>query len=108
MSMTDPIADFLTRIRNAIQAKQKQVDIPTSKLKREISRLLVEQKYISGVNEIKDGKRDYIRIALKYSSDGESAIEGLVRVSSPGLRKYVKTERMPRVVNNLGIAIVST
>jgi small subunit ribosomal protein S8 len=108
MSMTDPIADYLTRVRNAIKAKQTKVDIPYSKLKEEITKILVEYRYIQNFINIDDGKQGMIRIYLRYDEDENSVITTLKRVSKPGLRKYVKANEIPRVLNNLGIAILST
>jgi len=108
MSMTDPIADYLTRIRNAIKAKHTKVDIPYSKLKEEITKILLEYRYIQNYINIDDGKQGMIRIYLKYDEDENSVISALKRISKPGLRKYVKASEIPRVLNNLGIAILST
>lgn len=108
MFMTDPIADYLTRIRNAAQAKHLKVDIPASNLKREITKLLYEYKYIQDYIIIDDGKQGIIRIYLKYDEDESCIIQGLKRISKPGLRKYVKADKIPRVYNNMGIAILST
>ena len=108
MSMTDPIADYLTRIRNAIKAKQTKVDIPFSRLKEEITKILLEYRYIQNYIKIDDGKQGMIRIYLKYDEDEQSVITTLKRVSKPGLRNYVKGTEIPRVLNNLGIAIIST
>lgn len=108
MSMTDPIADYLTRIRNAIKAKHTKVDIPFSTLKEEITKILVEYRYIQNYIKIDDGKQGMIRIYLKYDDNENSVIKSLQRVSKPGLRKYVKATEIPRVLNNLGIAILST
>lgn len=107
MTTTDPISDYLTRLRNAIRARHKRVEVPSSGLKREISRILLEQKYISGFTEIKDNKQGVLRITLKYS-DGRSAISGLQRISTPGLRTYKGAQELPRVLNGLGIAVIST
>lgn len=107
MSMTDPIADILTRIRNAIHANHRKVDIPASNLKKEIARVLLEQSFIQNFIYIEDGKQGILRIYLKYN-ESNSVIAGLRRVSSPGLRKYVGVKEIPRVLNNLGIAILST
>jgi small subunit ribosomal protein S8 len=107
MSMTDPIADFLTRIRNAAKANLKRVDIPASSLKKEIARILKEENYIRDYAIIEDGKQNIIRIALKYR-DGESVIKGMDRISRPGLRKYSTNDTLPRVINGLGIAVIST
>ena len=108
MSMTDPIADYLTRIRNALKAKYTKVDIPFSGLKEEITKILLEHKYINNYIKIDDGKQGLIRIYLKYTNDDQSVIRSLKRVSKPGLRQYVKSTEIPRVLNNLGIAILST
>jgi small subunit ribosomal protein S8 len=108
MSMTDPIADYLTRIRNALQAKHKYTDIPASNLKRKLSRILVEQGYIKKYIVIDDGKQGLIRIWLKYDQDNNPVISKLIRVSKPGLRQYSNVENLPRVKNNLGIAILTT
>lgn len=108
MSMTDPIADFLTRIRNAAKAQHKHVDIPASNLKKRMTQLLLEQKYIANFTNIDDGLQGLIRIYLKYDASGKSIIKELVRVSKPGLRKYVDHTDLPRVKNNMGVAIIST
>lgn len=108
MSMTDPIADYLTRIRNAQQAEHKYVDIPASNLKRKMSRLLLEQGFIKKYIVIDDGKQGLVRIWLKYDKDNNPAISKLVRVSTPGRRKYVDVDNLPRVMNNIGIAIMTT
>ena len=107
MNSTDPIADFLTRIRNAIRARHKKVDVPASGLKRELARILLEQKFINGYSEIKDNKQGVLRVSLRYT-DGISAISGLKRVSRPGLRVYTPVKRLPRVLNGLGTALIST
>ena len=107
MNTTDPISDYLTRLRNAVRARHKRVDVPSSSLKREISKILADQKYIGGFTEIKDTKQGILRIMLKYT-DGVSAITGLSRVSTPGLRRYVPAGELPRVLNGLGIALIST
>lgn len=108
MSMTDPIADYLTRIRNSVQARHTKVDIPASNSKKQISRILKDYGYIQNFLLIDDKKSGVIRIYLKYDSDGDSVINGLRRVSTPGLRKYVSSKEIPRVYNNLGVAILST
>ncbi|NOZ62917.1 MAG: 30S ribosomal protein S8 [Calditrichaeota bacterium] len=108
MSMTDPIADYLTRIRNAIKAKHKKVDIPFSRVKEEITKILLEYRYIKNYIVIDDGKQGLIRIYLKYDESDNTVIHSLKRVSKPGLRHYVKSTEIPRVLNNLGIAILST
>ena len=109
MSMTDPIADMLTRIRNACGSKHRRVDMPTSKMKTEIARILKENDYIQDFTtvETEDGKR-VLRVRLKYASGGQPVIRALERVSTPGLRKYVGVQEIPRVRNGLGIAILST
>jgi len=108
MSMTDPIADYLTRIRNALHARHKYVDIPASNLKRKISRILLEQGYIKKYIIIDDGKQGIIRIWLKYDENNEPVITHLERVSKPGRRVYADVDNLPRVMNNLGIAILTT
>jgi len=108
MSMTDPIADYLTRIRNALKAKHTKVDVPYSKLKEEITKILLEYRYIQNYLNIDDGKQGMIRIYLKYDENEKSIISSIKRVSKPGLRKYVAATEIPRVLNNLGIAILST
>jgi len=107
MTMTDPVADYLTRLRNAVQARHKRLDIPTSNLKRELTKLLVAHKFISGYSEIKESAQGVLRIQLKYN-DGQPVISGLKRISKPGLRKYVASDELPRVLGGLGIAIIST
>jgi len=108
MSMTDPIADYLTRVRNAAKAKHRKVDIPASNMKREITRILRDYKYINNFINIDDGKQGIIRIYLKYDEDENCVISKLIRVSTPGLRKYVGSKEIPSILNNLGIAILST
>jgi small subunit ribosomal protein S8 len=109
MTMTDPIADMLTRIRNAVSAKHRRVDMPQSKLKVEIARVLKESAFIQDYRtlETEDG-RHVLRVVLKYAQGGQSVIRELQRVSSPGLRKYVGVHEIPRVRNGLGTAILST
>lgn len=108
MSMTDPISDFLTRVRNAIKAEKKTVDIPASKFKKEIAEILKNTKYIDDYKMIDtENKRSFISIKLKYSG-GESVITGLRRISKPGIRRYVEHASIPRVRNGLGIALIST
>jgi small subunit ribosomal protein S8 len=107
MSMTDPVADMLTRIRNACQAGHKRVDIPTSKLKGELARLLKDNHYIADFKHLEDDGRGVLRLYLKYHNE-LPVIRELRRVSTPGLRRYVKCREIPRVKNGLGIAIVST
>lgn len=108
MSMTDPIADFLTRVRNALQAKHKFVDVPASNLKKKMAHILYDQKYIKNYIIIDDGKQGIVRIFLKYDKEGRPLITELKRVSKPGRRYYVGMENLPRVKNNMGIAILST
>ena len=107
--MTDPIADYLTRLRNAICASHRVVDIPASNLKKDITKILFEKGYILNYKFVDDGRQGIIKIALKYNAtDKTSAIKSLKRVSSPGLRCYTGYKDMPRVINGLGIAIIST
>ena len=108
MSMTDPIADILTRIRNANMVYQEKVDIPASKLKQEMARVLKEEGFIKNYKYIEDRKQGIIRIYLKYGPNRERVIQGLRRVSKPGLRTYAGKKKIPRVLGGLGIAIVST
>ncbi len=109
MSMTDPVADMLTRIRNACGSKHRRVDMPTSKLKVEIARLLKEANFVNDFREIETEEgRKLLRIVLKYAQGGQPVIRELKRVSSPGLRKYVGVAEIPRVRNGLGMAILST
>ena len=107
--MTDPIADFLTRIRNAASAKHRVVEIPASNLKKEMTKILFDQGYILSYKFIEDKVQDIIKIALKYDKDSrQPIIKKLERISTPGLRKYAGANEMPRVLNGLGIAIIST
>ena len=108
MHITDPIADMLTRIRNANSAKHDTVDIPASKMKKAIAQILVDEGYIKSYQIIDDGKQGVIRITLKYGENKSQVITGLRRVSKPGLRIYSSCEDMPKVMKGLGIAIVST
>lgn len=109
MSMTDPIADFLTRVRNAIQADHRTVDIPASNMKKRLAQILYEQKFIRNYIVIDDGLQGTIRIFLKYvPPTGQPVIHELKRVSKPGRRHYVGVDGLPRVKNNMGIAILST
>lgn len=108
MQMSDVIADMLTRIRNANDAKHATVDIPASNMKKSIAEILVNEGYIKSYQIIEDGKQGTIRVTLKYGKDKSKVIRGLRRVSKPGLRIYASCEDMPRVMNGLGIAIVST
>ncbi|MDD3195169.1 MAG: 30S ribosomal protein S8 [Paludibacter sp.] len=107
--MTDPIADYLTRLRNAIKANHRVVEIPASNLKKELTRILHEQGFILNYKFIQDGPQGTIKIALKYDPVNKvSSIKKLIRVSTPGLRQYTGIKEMPRVLNGLGIAILST
>ena len=109
MQITDPIADMLTRIRNANNAKHDTVDVPASNMKKAIAKILLDEGYIKNFQTINDGTQGVIRITLKYVQPGkEKAITGLRRVSKPGLRVYAGAEELPRVLRGLGIAIVST
>ena len=108
MQITDPIADMLTRIRNANSAKHETVGVPASNMKKAIAEILNEEGYIKGYQIIEDGKQGVIRIALKYGPSKERVISGLKRVSKPGLRIYAGAEELPRVLKGLGIAIIST
>ncbi|MDO4618617.1 MAG: 30S ribosomal protein S8 [Clostridia bacterium] len=108
MQITDPIADLLTRIRNANTQKHETVDCPSSKMKEAIVEILANEGYIKAYQVIEDGKQNVIRMTLKYSPSGERVITGLKRVSKPGLRYYASAEEMPRVLKGLGTAIVST
>ncbi|MDR0821560.1 MAG: 30S ribosomal protein S8 [Oscillospiraceae bacterium] len=108
MQITDTIADMLTRIRNANAAKHPTVDVPASKMKKHIAEILVEEGYIKNFRVIEDSKQGVIRITLRYTENKSQVIQGLRRVSKPGLRIYANCEDMPRVMRGLGIAIVST
>lgn len=107
MAVTDPISDFLTRVRNAINAKKKFVDIPSSKMKVRMSEILKETNFIKDFNVVEDNKQNSIRILLKYNG-GQPAITGLKKISTPGLRIYCEKDDIPRVLNGLGLAIIST
>ena len=106
--MTDPIADMLTRVRNAVQAKQNEVIVPASTVKLDIARILKEEGYVKDFSSYKDGAKGFIKIQLKWAAGKKSSICNIKRVSKPGLRKYVGKEEIPRVLNGLGIVIVST
>ena len=108
MQISDVIADMLTRIRNANNAKHESVDVPASNLKKAIAQILVDEGYVKGFQVIEDGKQGVIRITLKYGRGKQRVIQGLRRISKPGLRIYSNCEDMPKVMNGLGIAIVST
>jgi small subunit ribosomal protein S8 len=108
MAMSDPIADYLTRIRNGLHAKKKYVDIPASNIKRKISRILLEQGFVKKYIIIDDGKQGLIRLWLKYDELNVPVIHSIQRVSTPGKRLYVSVNELPRVKNNLGISILTT
>jgi small subunit ribosomal protein S8 len=106
--MTDPIADYLTRIRNALQAHHKYVDIPASRVKAEMSKIFVQTGFIRGIKFIDDHKQGQLRLYLKYDRESNSAISGLRRVSKPSLRIYAPSNKLPRVLGGYGMAILST
>ncbi|MBN1292226.1 MAG: 30S ribosomal protein S8 [Candidatus Latescibacteria bacterium] len=108
MGMTDPIADMLTRIRNGSKARKKWVDLPASKLKKELARILVEEHFVDRCTYTEDNKQGILRVFLKYGKDEMPIIQGITRVSKPGLRRYSRANELPRVLNGLGIAIIST
>src|SRR5690606_4309262 len=108
MVMTDPIADMLTRIRNANMVRHEKLEIPASKIKREIAEILKREGFIRDAEFIEDDKQGIIRIFLKYGANNERVISGLKRISKPGLRVYVKSDEVPRVLGGLGIALIST
>ena len=108
MVMTDPIADFLTRVRNANTAKHASFEVPASKVKKDIANILKNEGFIKNVDVIEDDKQGIIRVFLKYGQDEERVITGLKRISKPGLRVYAKADEVPKVLNGLGIAIIST
>jgi len=108
MSMTDPIADYLTRIRNAIRVQKNKVDIPASSVIKGITKILLEEGYIKNFTEIEDDKQGIVRVYLKYDKKRDSAITGIKRISTPGYRRYVSVDKIPRVMNGLGVAIIST
>lgn len=108
MSMTDPIADLLTRIRNANMAHRDVVEIPASKIKKSIAEILKSEGFIRDVEYIEDNKQGVIRVFLKYGEDRNRVITGIKRISKPGLRKYAKADSLPKVLNGLGVAIIST
>lgn len=108
MLITDPIADMLTRIRNGLGAKHEQVIVPASNEKLAIAKILLEEGYINAFEEVKDGGKRNIKITLKYDELGDSVIQGLKRISKPGLRIYAQKNKLPRVISGLGIAIIST
>lgn len=106
--LQDPIADYLTRIRNAIMARHPKVDVPASKIKREITKVLIDEGYLRDFINIEDDKQGFLRIFLKYDKRGRNAISGLKRISSPGMRQYVGYREVPRVRNGMGVALLST
>ena len=108
MNTTDPIADMLTRIRNANNSKHKTVDIPASNMKKAIAKILFEEGYIKSFEEIENENQGIIRITLKYNEKGAKVIDGLKRISKPGLRVYASKDELPQVLNGLGIALIST
>ena len=108
MTMTDPIADMLTRIRNANSAGHKTVEVPASKIKKSIAEILVEEGYIGGYEVKEDGKQGVINIEMKYGPENEKVITGIKKISKPGLKVYAKANDVPRVLGGLGIAIIST
>ncbi|HLR88619.1 MAG TPA: 30S ribosomal protein S8 [Atopostipes sp.] len=108
MTMTDPIADFVTQIRNANDAKHATVEIPASNIKFEMAKILKEEGFIKDAELVEDDKQGTVRIKLKYTADNDKVITGLKRISKPGLRIYAKADEVPKVLNGLGIAIVST
>ncbi len=108
MNTTDPIADMLTRIRNANSSKHKTVDVPASNMKKAIAKILFEEGYIKSFEEINDDTQGIIRITLKYTEKGARVIDGLRRISKPGLRVYASKDELPQVLNGLGIALIST
>ena len=108
MAVTDPIADMLTRIRNALVTKQGFVDVPASNMKRAIANILLEEGYIRNVTDKKNGSQAILRLTLKYGPNDERIISGLKRISKPGLRVYANKDEVPKVLGGLGIAIIST
>lgn len=108
MSVSDPVADFLTCIRNAIGAKHRKVDVPSSKMKAELAKVLLRERFINNFKTIEDTRQGVIRIYLKYTTDETPVITGIKRISKPGRRVYVNKTRIPRVMGGLGISVVST
>jgi len=108
MPVTDPIADYLTRIRNALKAEKRWVDVPASNMKKRLSLILKHEGYVKDFVIIKDEHQGMLRIYLKYTKSGEPVIEGLKRISTPGLRKYVKYDEIPKTLGGLGVTILST
>jgi small subunit ribosomal protein S8 len=107
-AITDPVADYLTRLRNAQKARHPYTDVPASKVKRAITQILLDKGYVRNYLNIDDGKQGLLRVYLKYSRGGEPAIREIKRMSRPGVRRYSKADELPRVRNGLGIAIIST
>ena len=108
MPVTDPIADMLTRIRNALVVKMETVDMPASKMKIAIAKILLREGFIKGCEVVEDGVQGTLKIKLKYGPNGENVINGLKKISKPGLRVYARKDQIPKVLNGLGIAIIST
>jgi small subunit ribosomal protein S8 len=108
MAVSDPISDFLTCVRNAIRARHRKVDVPSSRMKAELAKVLLRERYINNFKVIEDDKQGVLRIYLKYNADERNVIGGLLRVSKPGRRVYVAKDRIPRVMGGLGTAILST
>lgn len=108
MNITDPIADMLTRIRNASNAKHKTVDVPASNMKRAIAEILFQEGYIKSFEEVSNENQGVLRITLKYDENGVKVISGIKRISKPGLRVYASKDELPKVLNGLGIALIST
>lgn len=108
MPVTDPVADMLTRIRNALVVKKETVEVPASKMKKAIADIMLKEGFIKGVEHIEDGVQGTIKIWLKYSATGEKVISGLKKISKPGLRVYAGKDQVPRVLGGLGIAVIST
>lgn len=106
--MTDPIADMLTRVRNASSVHHDTVDVPASNIKKELARILLEEGYIKGYDVIEDGKQGLIRIQLKYGKAGEKVITGIKKISKPGMRVYADKTNVPKVLNGIGISVIST
>ena len=108
MTMTDPIADMLTRVRNANTVRHENVDVPASNIKKELARILLEEGFIKGYDVIEDDKQGLIRLQLKYGKNGGKVITGIKRISKPGMRVYADNHSVPKVLNGLGISIIST
>jgi len=108
MSVSDPIADFLTCVRNAVRAKHRKVDVPATRLKTELARVLLRERFINNFKVIEDSRQGILRIYLKYNADDQNVISGIRRTSTPGRRAYVKKSAIPKVMGGLGTAILST